>query len=701
MLLHIQKWIAFIVILLFILITIVPKASIQETFINPSFYLYKNESDESEFYKKLYGLNSTEFKEELLWMDRCIKIPMSYNLNSFISKAKFPIQYKKLYVSSYKDIETTVMTELKNFYLNNRLKTLHGPVYVLMGQAPKLTVVDETCTSRPLSVQFTTLPNNLKGLSSYNSISNECQQPNISSNISIYVYLLFPTYNKKAQFVYRSWENIKCHLSDLLAHRSKEYPCFLNCMTNPNMTCGCINQRRPYKSTCLGDNEQGLMDSIQYNYWNLFIVNTSYVNQVFNANLDSPFFSESVEIKPFDTNLQYCGSNKPILEMNKELNAIELKSQERYRITHIPTGKCLDDVPLRTTEKIDTCVSKENQYWVAESVPGKEGFYLKNVMTNRYLKASLNTMTRKVILQTVQKYSFTNLQRWKYVDYQLELLDPIENTTLGTNNYLYMIDNKLTISTLNNNPNLSTSLPGILIGVGTDYHLRTKTRLTDSWIKVDSSMNIIKVHVLKNGLIVGVGTNYNLYTKQRLTSPWVLVSSSENTFDITQLLDGNLLILKRPDHLMYIKRDLYSPAVKLEQENTYPMRCIHVMSNGILLGVHLHNNHMYTKDTLTSPWRWVNPSCCVYDAYELPSKMILGVGTNYHLYTKTSLTASWSWVDKGCCLVSIAFLENKADIMDSLSKTWIVEPISQATTVYRDMDENIDNRDLRKYLLSL
>ena len=401
-----------------------------------------------------------------------------------------------------------------------------------MGQAPRLVAMDEACTARPLSIQFTTLPENLKGLSSYTSISNECKEPNVESSMSIYLYLLFPTYNKQAQFVYRSWENIKCHLSDLLVHRSKEYPCFLNCMKNPNMMCGCINQDVPYKSTCLGDTEQGLMDSIQYNYWNLFIINTSYVNKIFNANLDTPFFSESIEIKPFDTNLQYCGSNKPILEMNKELSAVELKGQERYRITHIPTGKCLDDVPIRSTEKIDTCISKENQYWVAESVPGKEGFYLKNVMTNRYLKASYNSILRKMVIQTVQKYSFTNLQRWNYVDYQLELLDPIDNTTLGSKNYLYMIDGKLTISTLNNNPNLSTSLPGILIGVGTNNHLYTKTSLTAPWTWVNGGCCILKVHVLKDGTIVGVGTDYQLYTKQRLTSPWVLVSSSCCVMDI-------------------------------------------------------------------------------------------------------------------------------------------------------------------------
>lgn len=700
--LRIQEWIAFGLILFIVMIVLIPK----ESFVNSSIVSYKDIPNETEFYKKLYGLNITEFKDELLWMDRCIKIPMSKDLSSFISNASFPIISKTLETESYEDIEQTILTELKNFYLTKNLKTFHGPVYVLIGQSPRLTVVDKDCISRTLAIQFTTIPANLKGLSSYQTISPECTNPPTNSTMSIHIHLLFPTYNTSGKFVYRSWENIKCHLKDLLSERSKEYPCFLTCMKNTNMTCGCINQQTPYVSKCLGDNEQGFMDPNAYNYWNLFIVNSAYVNRIFNANLDSPFFSESVQIKPFDTNLDYCRNNTPILEMNKQYNITELHNMDYYRITHIPSGKCLDDVPRRTTEKIDTCIFNDNQYWMTESVPGKEGFYLKNKLTKRYLKAYYNSSSQKISVTTTEKYSYTTLQRWSYENYLLKLLDPIQGTTIGVGMYLYMMNDKLTLITFNQiqtDPALLTnasSLPGILLGVGGNNYLYTKTSLTSRWILADKSRSIIKVHVLKNKLIIGVGTDYQMYTKQKLSSPWVLVSSSENTYDIAEMLDGNLLIVGT-DNKLYTKQDLYSPRVLVDSNNV-SLRGIHVLRDGKILGVGT-NNYLYTKTSLTTPWVLVNGTCCFRDVFEMPDGTILGTHTNYRLYTKANLTAPWVIVSDDSSAIGIAFLENKADVVETLTRTWNIESVTQQETMRNELESDyaIDNRELRNYLLSL
>ena len=163
--------------------------------------------------------------------------------------------------------------------------------------------------------------------------------------------------------------------------------------------------------------------------------------------------------------------------------------------------------------------------------------------------------------------------------------------------------------------------------------------------------------------------------------------------------DGILLGIGTNNRL-YSKRDLYAPWVYIDDNNCC-VKALHIMKDGVLLGVGT-DNRLYTKSTLSASWQQVSSSnCCVYDIFELPNGTIVGVGTDNVLYTKTNLTSGWTRVNDSCCVISIAFLENKADIMDTLIKTWIVEPISQQTIEYRDMDENINNRNLRNYLLSL
>lgn len=702
-----------------LVISLFPKFYLMESFENPSINMYKDSETEEAFYRKLYATGENEFDNNLLTMDRCIKIPYDKTnrsmMSRFISNAKFPIIKKEIDILNYTEIERSIIKELTNLYIQHNLKAFHGPVYVLLGQAPFLRVVDEDCNVRELVNQYTTQPENLQNLSKYISIAptNTCSDKFIDdltrTPIRLQLYILFPTYNKSWKFVYRSWENIKCNMKDLLSQRSKNDSCFIHTVNNYNLSGGCINQKTPYSSTCLGDVDNNVLDNLKYDYLNLYIINNTFVNRYLNANLNSPFFSDSVQIQPYDaTNLDYCSTNIPITELNKTIDQVNLQNNNKYKITHILSGKCLDDVPVNGTNKLANCgVKKTNQQWIAESIPGQEGFYLKNVLTSRYLNVAFNEQVQKIMVNTIGKFSFSKIQRWIYRDYQLQLLDPLENLYNNSPQYLYVINSQLTLvsqSTIQNNSislSKTSKLPGMIVGVGTDNQLYTKTSLTAPWIFAGQNTCCVKaIHVMNDGAIVGVGTDNRLYTKKNLTASWVYVNDNSCCVtDITQMADGTFLGIGTNNYI-YLKKDLYAPWV-FGGDNTCCIIAIHILKDNTILAVGT-NGYLYTKATITSPWAFAGwNTCCVKDITQLPDGKIIGVGTNNYLYTKASLTSNWEWVDYNtCCVKSIVFLENKADLIDTLSKSWQLEMITdnnQPPIV--DIDQSIDNTLLKESII--
>jgi hypothetical protein len=69
---------------------------------------------------------------------------------------------------------------------------------------------------------------------------------------------------------------------------------------------------------------------------------------------------------------------------------------------------------------------------------------------------------------------------------------------------------------------------------------------------------------------------------------------------------------------------------------------------------------------------------------------------------KASLTSNWEWVDYNtCCVKSLVFLENKADLIDTLSKSWqleVITDINQPSII--DIDQSIDNTQLKESIIS-
>ena len=249
----------------------------------------------------------------LLILNRCIghaglwgasnMYQLRYRLNRYIfNRAPFPYQVDIFDVKSEKDIQEKIIKRMKEFY-DKRIKkdsdgtkTLNGPVYVLLHNAPNK---DNSKESRLL------------------------------------MYMLYPTYNKKGEFVFKNWENIKCNMEWLLNHWNHNNKCFIN-IGNSNLPGGCTNLNRPYKNSCTHGKS-----SRKYNYGMLYTVNTSSdamkliagENAIKNTvNIHSHFSSMNYNSasRQFRNNCRRITRNP-----NKKVNSVPVKKYEDNRFLDI------------------------------------------------------------------------------------------------------------------------------------------------------------------------------------------------------------------------------------------------------------------------------------------------------------------------------------------------------------------------------
>lgn len=287
--------------------------------------LYQSSNTETNYLKNL-SIKPLGFEKQLLIMDRCLKFKIEgsdlkefdRNIELLFKNVVFPVKKDSFEITHFAEVETRIMQHLQRFYSQNNLKQLNGPIYALIFQAPYLRVIDNDCNVRPLTVQY-----NIKAYqnTSYSityeqdgleqSTETKCIGRTNEINrqkVRILLYLLFPTYNKSNQFVYRNWENIQCNMRNLIDKRSNEGPCFMKCYEQgDNKTCGCLNQTEPYEATCLSDDKN---DRTLYNYGNLYLINSEEASRRVNGILGTSFFGDNVHIKAFDPNsidLYRCG----------------------------------------------------------------------------------------------------------------------------------------------------------------------------------------------------------------------------------------------------------------------------------------------------------------------------------------------------------------------------------------------------------
>lgn len=275
--------------------------------------IYQSSTSDTNYLKTL-AIKPLKYEGQLLIMDRCLKFKIEgNNLESFDANMEklfknvvFPVKKEFFEVTHFAEVETRIMQHLQRFYSQNSLKQLNGPIYALIFQAPYLRVIDKDCNARPINVQY-----NIKAYeNTSHSISYETNIPPVEEKcigkitevnrqkVSILLYLLFPTYNKSNQFVYRNWDNIQCNMRSLIDKRSFEGPCFMKCFeSGENKSCGCLNQKEPYEATCLSDNKN---DFSRYNYGNMYLINSDEASRRVNGSLGTSFFGDDVYIKAFD-----------------------------------------------------------------------------------------------------------------------------------------------------------------------------------------------------------------------------------------------------------------------------------------------------------------------------------------------------------------------------------------------------------------
>lgn len=204
---------------------------------------------------KMYGLDN-----DLIITDRCIKMKLEgnpdnfkKNLNNKLDKLSFPYRMHETYTYDYSDLEAHIIQQIKEFYSQHNLEIINGPIYVLLFQAPYLRDIDSKCNVINKNVQYNDYYKKYNDIS-YNVEKNNCNLPIDIRKTYVLMYILFPTYNKKGQFVYQNWDNIKCNMSDLLKYFQHDKGCFIKCKGSNNKICGCLNTDTPYKARCTGDN---------------------------------------------------------------------------------------------------------------------------------------------------------------------------------------------------------------------------------------------------------------------------------------------------------------------------------------------------------------------------------------------------------------------------------------------------------------
>ena len=296
--------------------------------------LYQSSQNAESKYLSTLSSKPLNFEKQLLIMDRCLQFKIEgenlkdfdRNMEVLFKNVVFPVKKDSFEIARFDEVETRIIQHLQRFYSQNSLKQLNGPIYALIFQAPYLRIIDKDCNVRPLTVQYNTqeYKNTSYGIGyeQINGSSSMVQEKCVGrtrevnrQTVRILLYLLFPTYNKSNQFVYRNWDNIQCNMRDLINRRSFARPCFLSCYEQgENKTCGCLNQKQPYEATCLSDNKD---DRTLYNYGNLYLINSEEASRRVHGSLGTSFFGDNVHIKAFDYNaidLHHCAiiKNLPV-----------------------------------------------------------------------------------------------------------------------------------------------------------------------------------------------------------------------------------------------------------------------------------------------------------------------------------------------------------------------------------------------------
>jgi hypothetical protein len=209
----------------------------------------------------------------------------------------------------------------------------------------------------------------------------------------------------------------------------------------------------------------------------------------------------------------------------------------------------------------------------------------------------------------------------------------------------------------------------MIIGVGTNGELYSKSSLTASWIKVnDNITGCLGICRMNDGQgLLGIGSDGTLYSKPTLTAtewqPLSAVNGRCCVIAVEMAQDGSILGVGF-DNKIWTKTDINADWQQNPDQGEW-LTDICIAPNGSLFCIG-GGNTIWKKDSyknLNVGWTYQGDNnCCVKSITIAPDGTFLGVGTDSQMYYKksyTDLTTAWIGpIESSCCVNSITTIAN-------------------------------------------
>ena len=246
------------------------------------------------------SLNTFDTNNNLLMiMYRCIEFKKG-GIEKVIHKLKFKNKFfiSKKYEINYTDfssIKEHIKTSILKLYDDSKQKMI-GPIYLLITQYPLYNTVSSDCR---ITTQSSPLENSYSPM--VNTIDENCKA-HPEKLIKCEFYILMPSHKSDNGKVgspnKASWGSITENMKDLLVKneninnvRSQDKPCFTKCgkIQVDGYICGARNSvtDTPYKSVVFNTPTNNNVSQNQSDYANLYIFNTSGINNLLGMTLES------------------------------------------------------------------------------------------------------------------------------------------------------------------------------------------------------------------------------------------------------------------------------------------------------------------------------------------------------------------------------------------------------------------------------
>ena len=240
--------------------------------------LYKDPNI-TDFEKSFNDLSLTlDDARDLLLMNRCISLPPGFFklIDSELDNPNIPLLIKRFDVlidpstptaSSFSAVQDIIKKHIADLYtkLNKDIPptaqnvNLIGPIYSVIAQAPFYP--NEKGSTDYITLMNWQVGNTGFDFMPYNASKLKSNEP----KVKVSTMMLFPKFNKDGTVSKRTDSEAAKLLEKLFENTTSDQLCFMTCLGNPNLACGCSSEevktadgKKPlYKSTCLSSDGNG------------------------------------------------------------------------------------------------------------------------------------------------------------------------------------------------------------------------------------------------------------------------------------------------------------------------------------------------------------------------------------------------------------------------------------------------------------